>query len=74
MLRETDTKISFLTRYGREGEDVEREGEREGGEREREREREREKGRERLDSHIFLPIMFTAQQNKIKPKQEHKLK
>ena len=37
MLRETDTKISFLMRYGREGEDVEREGEREGGRRERER-------------------------------------
>ena len=56
-------------RYGREEEDVEREGEREGGERERERERKGE-----TDSHIFLPIMFTAQQNKIKPKQEHKLK
>lgn len=50
-------------RYGREGEDVEREGE-----------REREKRKGETDSHIFFPIMFTAQQNKIKPKQEHKLK
>ena len=66
MLRGTDTKISNLMRYGREGEDVEREGERGRGE--------REKRKGETDSHIFLPIMFTAQQNKIKPKQEYKLK
>lgn len=35
MLRETDTKISFLMRYGREGEDVERKRERERKGRER---------------------------------------
>ena len=50
------------------GRDVEREREREG------EGREREKRKGETDSHIFLPIMFTAQQNKIKPKQEHKLK